>query len=76
MRTMMLWMKYADRLIAEAIDLFSSHEHVLTDRLHGHILACLLDMPNTVSDNSYGKNSGYINSWTKESSIVQLGWVT
>ncbi|TDF66160.1 polysaccharide pyruvyl transferase family protein [Cupriavidus sp. L7L] len=72
MKAMMLWMQYADRLIAEAVDLFTSHERVITDRLHGHILACLLELPNTVSDNSYGKNSRYINSWTKESRLVSL----
>jgi Exopolysaccharide biosynthesis protein len=45
---------------------------VVTDRLHGHILACLMDKKHVVIDNSYGKNSTYMNQWTIESPLTTL----
>ena len=67
-----LWPSYANTLINDAIKLFANHEDVVTDRLHGHILACLMSKPHTVLDNSYGKNSGYYKVWTEQSDIVRL----
>ena len=67
-----LWANYSARLIDHAVALFSSYQHIVTDRLHGHILACLMDKPNTVIDNSYGKNSSYVNAWTINSPLVSL----
>lgn len=64
------WALYSAKLINNAIRLFARHEHIITDRLHGHILACLMDKPNTVIDNSYGKNSTYVNAWTAHSKLV------
>jgi len=37
---------------------------VITDRLHGHILCVLLDIPHVALDNDYGKVSNYIKAWT------------
>ncbi|MNC34023.1 putative pyruvyl transferase EpsO [compost metagenome] len=65
-----LWIKYARKLSREAINLFSDYENIITDRLHGHILSCLMNIPHTVHDNSYGKNSGYLQAWTGNSDIV------
>jgi pyruvyl transferase EpsO len=70
---MNIWNSYANKLVTEAVDLFSSHEEIYTDRLHGHILSCLLSIPHTISDNSYGKNFSYVNLWTATSDIVTLG---
>lgn len=67
-----LWADYARHLVQEATTLFAAHEHIVTDRLHGHILACLMDKPNTVLDNSYGKNATYVNAWTGNSELVTL----
>ena len=67
-----LWAAYSWRLIERAMHLFAAHEHIVTDRLHGHILACLMDKPNTVLDNSYGKNATYVNAWTGNSELVTL----
>lgn len=67
-----LWLAYANTLIQDAIELFGRHEYIVTDRLHGHILACLMSKPHTVMDNSYGKNSGYLKVWTGRSDIVNL----
>lgn len=67
-----LWIAYSARLVADAARLFARHELVITDRLHGHILACLLGRKNLVLDNSYGKNSRYVSAWTHASEIVSL----
>lgn len=66
-----LWPQYANTLIQDATRLFGRHEYIVTDRLHGHILACLMSKPHTVLDNSYGKNSGYSRVWTGRSDIVE-----
>ena len=66
------WIAYSKTLIQDAADLFAPHEHIVTDRLHAHILACLMNKRSTVVDNSYGKNSGYVNAWTAASGLVTL----
>lgn len=38
---------------------------VVTDRLHGHIFATLLDIPHVLLDNKVKKLSSYHNSWTR-----------
>jgi pyruvyl transferase EpsO len=68
---MRLWIFYADRLVSEAIELLSNYDDVATDRLHGHILACLMNKRNLVIDNSYGKNSQYTEQWTAGSDLVR-----
>lgn len=57
-------------LAKSAVTLFAQHEHISTDRLHAHILACLIGIPSTTADNSYGKNFSYIDTWTGHSPIV------
>lgn len=37
---------------------------VVTDRLHGHILCVLMDIPHVALDNSYGKNRSFHEAWT------------
>ncbi|CAM3556353.1 polysaccharide pyruvyl transferase family protein [Marinicrinis lubricantis] len=59
-----MWSKYTDYLMKKTIREFSSYESIQTSRLHGHILSCLLDKPNTLIDNSYGKNKSYYDAWT------------
>jgi pyruvyl transferase EpsO len=36
---------------------------LVTDRLHGHILADLLDLPHVALDNDYGKLAAYVAAW-------------
>lgn len=60
----MYWYKKSKTIIDESSLIFSQYSHITTTRLHGHILSCLLDIPNTVYDNSYGKNKGYYDLWT------------
>jgi len=44
---------------------------VITDRLHGHILCCLLGIPHVALDNSYRKIGNFIDSWTYKADFVR-----
>jgi pyruvyl transferase EpsO len=68
-----IWIAYATKLVREAVDYFSRFDAITTDRLHAHILACLMQIPNTAWNNSYGKNHSYVAAWTGTSDIVSLG---
>ncbi len=61
-----LWYQHALNVIERCQRIFLSYDKVITSRLHGHIFSCLLGIPNQVCDNSYGKNSGYYQQWTKD----------
>ncbi len=43
---------------------------VVTDRLHGHILADLLGISHVVLDNDYGKIAAYLDAWPAPDAIV------
>lgn len=62
------WSRYTDALFARIVRHFLRHDTIVTSRMHGHILGCLLGMKTTLLDNSYGKNSTYFQAWT---SIVE-----
>lgn len=66
------WIGRAGRFIDQATALFSGASEIHSDRLHAHILSCLLFKPNVIDDNSYGKNSRYIDAWTAGSPLVTL----
>ncbi|KAK7091508.1 hypothetical protein V1264_009178 [Littorina saxatilis] len=38
---------------------------LVTDRLHGHILSVLLDIPHVLLDNCHQKLSSFHNTWTR-----------
>lgn len=61
-----IWKFYANKLVAKIIRLYSKYGEIHTNRLHGHILAVIMEKNNKVFDNSYGKNSAYIDCWTKD----------
>lgn len=67
-----LWIRKCTQLTNKFSQLFSSYECVITSRLHGHILSCLLDVPSVILDNSYGKNSNYYHLWTQKLPIAEL----
>lgn len=56
----------ARRWVRRGVDLLSGAHVVVTDRLHGHILCLLLGIPHVALDNSYGKVSGTLETWTAE----------
>jgi len=53
--------------VARGLRLLSRGQTIATDRLHGHILALLLDIPHIVFDNDYGKIGRYVATWTRDS---------
>ncbi len=57
--------------VARGLRLLSRGEAIITDRLHVHILALLLDIPHVVLDNSYGKIGRYMDAWTAASPRVR-----
>ena len=66
------WYAYTQRIVKRVAQVFLANDKVTTTRLHGHIFSCLLEIPNRVCDNSYGKNSSYAKLWTKELDFVEL----
>jgi pyruvyl transferase EpsO len=59
----------ARRLTAARVDaafaLLARGECVVTDRLHGHLLATLLGRPSVVCDNRFGKVRSFYETWTQ-----------
>lgn len=66
------WEVHSRVLVARMSKYFSSYQKIVTSRLHGHILSCLLDIPSTLIDNSYGKNLAYYDLWMKDLKITSL----
>lgn len=62
----MAWTRI-DRGVAQLL----SAEHVVTDRLHAHILSALLGIRHVVIDNSYRKIGRYIDAWPKDALTQQ-----
>jgi pyruvyl transferase EpsO len=60
---MALFNQLADRRVRRGCLLLSQGEVVITDRLHAHILCCLMEIPHVVMDNSYGKISNFRKTW-------------
>jgi exopolysaccharide biosynthesis predicted pyruvyltransferase EpsI len=61
---------FARARLRAGIRLLSTSRVVVTDRLHGHILCVLLDIPHVVLDNSYGKLRSTLDAWTGQLSMV------
>ncbi len=59
------WLQHATKMFNRAMNLFAGYGHLTTDRLHGHIIACLTGLPNTFVANAYHKNESYYETWTK-----------
>jgi exopolysaccharide biosynthesis predicted pyruvyltransferase EpsI len=53
------------RWVDHGLKKLGSARVVVTDKLHGHILASLLGVPHVVLDNSYGKVSGTLDTWSQ-----------
>ncbi|NBD23598.1 polysaccharide pyruvyl transferase family protein [Paenibacillus glycinis] len=70
------WGMYTDYLVNKAVNRFGNYNTVQTSRLHGHILSCLMDKPNVLLDNSYGKNGNYYSAWTKGIASAKLAGST
>ncbi len=66
------WHNFCRRRAVHAAQEMAASKCVLTNRLHGHILACLLGVPNLVFDNSYGKCTDYFQAWHESLSFTRL----
>ena len=66
------WYTYTHKIVKRVARVFLDNDKVITTRLHGHIFSCLLEIPNVVCDNSYGKNSSYAKLWTQNLNFVEL----
>ncbi|MBN1268361.1 MAG: polysaccharide pyruvyl transferase family protein [Kiritimatiellae bacterium] len=52
-----------EEFIEEGVRLLSGYDLIITNRLHGHILALLLGLPSILLDNTYGKNRNFHETW-------------
>ena len=68
----LLYRNFARHRVSRGIKLLSSADYVITDRLHCHILCVLLGMPHIILDNSYGKLSTFVETWTKHCGLVRM----
>ena len=50
--------------------ILSEGKIVVTDRLHGHIMSLLLNIPHILMDNSYGKIRGFYETWTQHNELT------
>lgn len=67
-----VWRMTARRAVIRCARAFLRADAVVTSRLHGHILATLLDRPNTLLDNSYGKNANYFRTWCEDVAVARF----
>lgn len=58
-----LW--HAAWLLCLAISQLRRHRLVITNRLHGHIMCCLLGIPHVLVPGPYQKMSSFYESWTR-----------
>ena len=63
---------YEPYLIRHGVQLISEYNHIYSTRLHGAILSVLLGKPITIFDNSYGKNSSFVNTWLNDIPGINL----
>lgn len=70
-----LWRVYRDRLVARAVARFRPYAAIDTDRLHGMILAALMNKEVRYSEGSYGKLQRYAGLWLAGSDRIGAGAV-
>ena len=62
--------RYYDELaalrISRGIDLLSRGEQLISDRLHAHILGLMLDIPQILLENNYGKINRFMDTWRSD----------
>ena len=67
-----VWAFVSRMIIRRAVSLFAPHSTIVTNRLHGVILAALLGRKVIAYDNSYGKISSYIDCWLRDIPNVEF----
>lgn len=66
------WASYATQVLGRAVARMRQAERVVTDRLHGAIVARLAGRPVTLVDNAHGKLSAYYDAWWRDEALVTL----
>jgi len=63
--------------VAHAVRLLSMGERLVTDRLHGHVLATLLGVPHIVVNDRFGKVEALWSTWTSHLGVGEFApnWV-
>ena len=61
---------YSWRQLCAAVRCLAQGSRIVTDRLHGHILAIMMQKQHDLHDNSYGKNSSFYRTWTNTCPLV------
>ena len=56
----------ARRWFSRGVDMVAGSRVLVTNKMHGHIVATMLGKPHVVLDNSYGKVSGCVDTWTRD----------
>lgn len=71
-----IWIATANRLararLRRGLAILGRGRVVVTDRLHAHILATLLGVPQVILDNNYGKLTTFIEAWTKDLTMCRV----
>lgn len=67
-----LYGSIANQRLSLALSMLARGRLVVTDRFHGHLLACLMGIPSVLLDNSYGKNRGLYETWTHRYPIARF----
>jgi pyruvyl transferase EpsO len=62
----------ARQRLRRGCNLLARGRFVITDRLHGHILCLLLDIPHVILDNTYGKLASFHEAWTNPCRIAYM----
>jgi len=58
-----------DGCVKRGIEFILEYDLIISTRLHGHILATILGIPNILLDNNYWKNKSFYETWSKGSGI-------
>lgn len=66
-----LYTPVARQRVERGVRIIGGGHYVITDRLHGHILAMLMGIPHGVLDNAYGKVRRFHECWTESSRLAQ-----
>jgi pyruvyl transferase EpsO len=61
-----------EKYVQQGIAFINSYDKVITTRLHGFILAALLNKKIRILDNTYGKNINFYNAWLKGFKNVEI----
>jgi pyruvyl transferase EpsO len=62
--------RLARRWMGRGLHLLAQGRVVVTDRLHGHLLALLAGIPHVVLDNRIGKIGAYLDTWTTDAALT------